>query len=90
MELLPPSDIALVAAVGASAMSNWLKRYDDFPVPLVMDSQSVLFDRGAIEAWLRAHGKTVREPPLASRLWSLLEGERSTAPMQQLLLALIA
>jgi hypothetical protein len=87
MDLLSPSDVARVAGVGASAVSNWRKRYDDFPEPILNDGQSVAFDRIQIETWLVAHGKSVGELPLASHLWSLLERARGAAPIQQVILA---
>jgi hypothetical protein len=51
---LTAAAIARLAGVGRSAVSNWSKRYPDFPKP---DEETGLFDRAAVEAWLRATGK---------------------------------
>lgn len=65
-------DIADMAGVGLSAVSNWRDRYpernaagepnpDAFPVPVsAPDAAIMLFDAAAVEAWLRTRGKSFK------------------------------
>lgn len=57
--LVAPSDIADMASVSRGAVSNWRKRADDFPQPVGGTATKPLFDRGAVENWLRVTGKSV-------------------------------
>ena len=65
------ADIARLAAVGRTAVSNWRRRYPDFPQPVGGTPASPLFALAEVEAWLRAQGKMV-EVPLAERAWQEL------------------
>ncbi len=65
------ADIARLAAVGRTAVSNWRRRYPDFPQPAGGTPASPLFALAEVEAWLRAQGKLV-EVPLAERAWQEL------------------
>lgn len=47
-ELVSAADIADIFAVGAPAVSNWLKRHADFPNPVA------LVARGRTYLWLRS------------------------------------
>jgi hypothetical protein len=49
--------IARLAGVGRAAVSNWRKRYADFPEPIGGTPTSPSFDLAAVERWLRAQGK---------------------------------
>ena len=50
--------IADLAGVGPSAVSNWRKRFDDFPRPVASATDGRdLFSLPAVEAWLLAHGR---------------------------------
>lgn len=49
--------IARLAGVGRAAVSNWRKRYPDFPRPLGGPLNSPTFARGEVVAWLTATGK---------------------------------
>ena len=49
--------IARLAGVGRAAVSNWRRRYPDFPKPVGGSSTSATFSRAEIEAWLAATGK---------------------------------
>lgn len=51
-------DIASLAGVRSSAVSNWRKRHADFPSPVESTAGGDLFEFGAILAWLRRHDKT--------------------------------
>ena len=65
------ADVARLAAVGRTAVSNWRRRYPDFPQPVGGTPASPLFALAEVEAWLRAQGK-VAEVPLAERAWQEL------------------
>ncbi|MDR7304216.1 N-6 DNA methylase [Haloactinomyces albus] len=70
-------DIARLAGVGRAAVSNWRKRYEDFPEPVAGTASSPLFDAEQARAWLREQGK-LKELPLRDELWRALEELRST------------
>jgi hypothetical protein len=65
------ADIARLAEVGRTAVSNWRRRYSDFPQPVGGTPASPLFALTEIEAWLRGQGKLL-EVPLAERAWQEL------------------
>ncbi|MEV4134051.1 N-6 DNA methylase [Dactylosporangium sp. NPDC049742] len=62
------ADIARLAGVGRAAVSNWRKRYDNFPVPVGGTAASPQFDLEQVEEWLAGQGKA---PSVADedRLW---------------------
>ena len=62
------ADIARLAGVGRAAVSNWRKRYDDFPAPVGGTTASPQFDLEEVEQWLAGQGKA---PSVADedRLW---------------------
>jgi predicted DNA-binding transcriptional regulator AlpA len=49
--------IARLAGVGRAAVSNWRRRYPEFPQPVGGSATSPTFDRAEVEAWLKATGK---------------------------------
>ncbi|TCC55987.1 SAM-dependent methyltransferase [Kribbella pittospori] len=49
--------IARLAGVGRAAVSNWRRRYADFPEPVGGTPTSPSFDLAAVEQWLTAQGK---------------------------------
>ena len=69
--LVGPADIARLAGVGRSAVSNWRRRYAAFPQPVAGTAASPLFAPAEVENWLRAQGKLV-EVPLVERAWQEL------------------
>ncbi|MDF5753204.1 N-6 DNA methylase [Spongiactinospora sp. TRM90649] len=66
-------DIARLADVGRAAVSNWRRRYDDFPRPVGGTAASPLFSLREVEDWLRKNGKTF-EVSLGDRVWQSLRG----------------
>jgi hypothetical protein len=54
------SQIAELAGVGPSAVSNWRRRFDDFPTPsgVTADAKD-LFDLFAVRQWLESHDRPV-------------------------------
>ena len=65
------ADVARLADVGRTAVSNWRRRYADFPQPVGGTPASPLFALTDVEAWLRGQGKLL-EVPLAERAWQEL------------------
>ncbi|MGI5492109.1 N-6 DNA methylase [Microtetraspora malaysiensis] len=61
-------DIARLADVGRAAVSNWRRRYEDFPQPVGGTASSPLFSLPEIEEWLRRNGKSF-EVSLGDRVW---------------------
>ena len=49
--------IARLAGVGRAAVSNWRRRYPEFPKAVGGSPTSPTFDRAEVEAWLKATGK---------------------------------
>jgi hypothetical protein len=70
------ADIARLAGVGRAAVSNWRRRYEDFPAPVGGTPNSPLFTLAEVERWLREQGKLQAVSPW-ERLWQLLEAHRS-------------
>jgi hypothetical protein len=56
-EEMTAAAIARLAGVGRAAVSNWRRRYPEFPKPVGGSATSPAFDRGEVEAWLKATGK---------------------------------
>lgn len=56
-ELMTAAAIARLAGVGRAAVSNWRRRYPEFPQPAGGSPNSPTFDRAEVEAWLKATGK---------------------------------
>jgi hypothetical protein len=65
------ADIARLAEVGRTAVSNWRRRYADFPQPVGGTPASPLFALTEVEVWLRGQRKLL-EVPLAERAWQEL------------------
>ncbi|MFE6611782.1 N-6 DNA methylase [Amycolatopsis sp. NPDC057786] len=65
------ADIARIAGVGRAAVSNWRRRYGDFPPPVGGTASSPFFSLVAVEKWLRERGKPV-EISLGDRIWQRL------------------
>lgn len=51
------AEVARLAGVGRAAVSNWRRRYDDFPRPASGTETSPTFRLSDIQAWLREQGK---------------------------------
>ncbi|MFC5828473.1 HsdM family class I SAM-dependent methyltransferase [Nonomuraea insulae] len=61
-------DIARMAGVGRPAVSNWRRRFHDFPEPVGGTSSNPLFSLAEVESWLRDQGK-LEELPEEERVW---------------------
>jgi SAM-dependent methyltransferase/predicted DNA-binding transcriptional regulator AlpA len=56
-EEMTAAAIARLVGVGRAAVSNWRRRYPEFPRPVGGSATSPTFDRAEVEAWLKATGK---------------------------------
>ncbi|MCC3766825.1 N-6 DNA methylase [Streptomyces sp. UNOC14_S4] len=71
--LVTLAEIARFAGVGRAAVSNWRRRFDDFPAPVGGSDASPQFALDTVEEWLLARGK-LRTPSRAlDRLWPHIE-----------------
>lgn len=66
--------IAEIAGVGRSAVGNWRKRHEDFPIP----DASGRFDLREVERWLLENDKIDRRVPPEVAAWALADSMRST------------
>ncbi|SNR66452.1 N-6 DNA methylase [Actinomadura mexicana] len=69
--LVSGAEIARLAGVERSAVSNWRRRHRDFPAPAGGSSVKPLFALAEVETWLRDRGK-LRAIPATDRLWQRL------------------
>ncbi|MFD7699961.1 N-6 DNA methylase [Streptomyces caelestis] len=71
--LVTGSEIARIAGVTRAAVSNWRRRYDDFPAPAGGGANSPLFDLAEVQVWLdkQSKGQDVTDEV---QLWQLLRG----------------
>ncbi|HZO66589.1 MAG TPA: N-6 DNA methylase [Kribbellaceae bacterium] len=67
------SDIARLANVGRAAVSNWRRRFPDFPEPVGGSSASPLYSLADIEGWLGRHGRQFTVLP-GDRVWQRVRG----------------
>ncbi|MDS1271588.1 N-6 DNA methylase [Lipingzhangella sp. LS1_29] len=70
--LLSAGDIARITGVRRPAVSNWRRRYPDFPGPVGGTATHPLFAWDQVEAWCGRHRKPFR-PDAADRLWRRAE-----------------
>jgi len=66
-------DIARLADVGRAAVSNWRRRFPDFPQPVGGTSASPLYSLAEVEEWLTRHGKHFQLLP-GDRIWQQMRG----------------
>lgn len=69
--LVTASEVAKLAGVGRAAVSNWRRRYADFPEPVGGSGSSPTFRYAEIERWLRQQGRLTISPTDA--LWRTLD-----------------
>lgn len=80
---LTTSDIAQLAAVGRSTVSNWRNRYDDFPLPVSGSAASPRFADADVRAWLKSYGKKAKVLSPDRLLWSAMDKWRGSAPLEE-------
>lgn len=78
------SDIARIAGVRPSAVSNWRRRHVDFPGPIAGTEKSPRFRLSDVEEWLRVQGRAPEIPAL-ERLWQKFESARGTMSLTEAL-----
>ncbi|MBO0824064.1 MAG: N-6 DNA methylase [Actinobacteria bacterium] len=69
--LVTAADIARLAGVGRSAVSNWRRRYAGFPRPVAGTPASPLFALIEVETWLHRQGRLL-DVPLVEQAWQEL------------------
>ncbi|WP_461296677.1 HsdM family class I SAM-dependent methyltransferase [Streptomyces harbinensis] len=74
------AEIARIAGVGRAAVSNWRRRYEDFPSPVGGTDISPQFELGQVEEWLRSRDKLKDRSTSLEWLWPRFEalGDRDT------------
>lgn len=85
-ELVTASEVAKMAGVGRAAVSNWRRRYADFPEPV--GGTGVSFQRPEVERWLRGQGRLTTST--ADPLWQAVGGGRGDTDVQRLVAELAA
>ncbi|WP_092534806.1 N-6 DNA methylase [Amycolatopsis arida] len=78
-------DIARLVDVGRAAVSNWRRRYADFPRPVGGTASSPLFSLAEVEEWLRRNGKRY-ELSAAERAWQRLRATGGDLRLGELVL----
>ncbi|PTA42484.1 N-6 DNA methylase [Micromonospora sp. RP3T] len=77
---LTASGIARLANVGRAAVSNWRRRYADFPAPVGGTPSSPSFDAREVEHWLLQHGR-LHQADAGERAWQHIESYQPAAEM---------
>lgn len=75
---LSASDIAKLADVGRSTVSNWRQRHADFPQPVAGDTGNPRFSKAEVDRWLTKHDKAVKDISPSRHLWTVMNGVRGT------------
>jgi len=81
--LVTAGEIANIAGVRSSAVSNWKRRYAGFPAEI----EEGLYDRSEVVAWLEKAGKSVNLPdedPVKSLLREATEAVRGVARVDEI------
>ncbi|MFF6779197.1 N-6 DNA methylase [Streptomyces sp. NPDC012637] len=63
------AEIARIAGVGRAAVSNWRRRYGNFPSPIGGTDTSPQFSLSEVEAWLERENKLNDKANPLDRLW---------------------
>ncbi|MYR04449.1 MULTISPECIES: N-6 DNA methylase [unclassified Streptomyces] len=69
------AEIARIAGVGPAAVSNWRRRYAEFPTPVGGTAGSPRFLLSEVVNWLEERGRSVRITP-ADEAWRAMEAVR--------------
>jgi N-6 DNA Methylase len=78
------SGIAELAGVGRTAVSNWRRRFSDFPPAVGATTNGDLFDLRDVEAWLITHGKIPARVSAQQWLWRALDAARGVDTPERL------
>lgn len=77
--LVSLADVAEMAGVTRPAVSNWRRRYPDFPTPERETGATSLFRLADLKRWMNKHGKRLEVPSTEQLVWSALNRTRGTA-----------
>ncbi|MEV8550082.1 N-6 DNA methylase [Streptomyces glaucescens] len=69
--LVTGSEIARLAGVTRAAVSNWRRRYEDFPAPAGGSANSLLYSLPEVQAWLERQRKGQEVSPEVE-LWQMM------------------
>ncbi|MEV1011548.1 N-6 DNA methylase [Streptomyces sp. NPDC049881] len=69
------TEIARIAGVGPAAVSNWRRRYAEFPTPVGGTAASPQFSLPEVMDWLEAHGRPVHLSPV-DEVWRAMNALR--------------
>ncbi|PRW65365.1 N-6 DNA methylase [Actinopolyspora mortivallis] len=81
--LVTAAEIARIADVGRAAVSNWRRRYPDFPKPVLGAGNNPVFSLAEVRNWLRKQGKLSELPPHEA-LWRALDAARGERDVVEL------
>lgn len=84
-------DIAEMAGVRPSAVSNWRRRHKDFPLPVEQATGGDLFELGSVISWLEQKGKKYTLPAggWERPLWRALDHLRRELRIEEAILLLL-
>lgn len=82
--------VAEMANATPQAVSNWRRRYDNFPEPVAGTDRRPLFDLEGVKAWLTQTGRYDNNPGFATRIWAFMDGLRATLPPKDALQVALA
>lgn len=74
------SRVAELANTTSQAVSNWRRRFEDFPQPVAGTDRRPLFDLEDMTQWLKAHDRYDDNPGFSSRLLAFMDGLRVALP----------
>jgi type I restriction-modification system DNA methylase subunit len=74
--LVSLADVAEMAHVSRPAVSNWRRRYPDFPRPVSETGATSLFRLGDLMAWMAKHDKQLDVRSVDQLVWSALNPAR--------------
>ncbi|WP_214318608.1 N-6 DNA methylase [Nonomuraea sediminis] len=86
--MVAASDIARLVGVGRAAVSNWRRRFPDFPEPIGGTAASPLFSLAEVEAWLRAKGK-LKALPEDEAVWQRVRNAADDLVLPDVVAALL-
>ncbi|GLY21609.1 hypothetical protein [Micromonospora sp. NBRC 101691] len=81
---LTSSDIARLANVSRAAVSNWRRRYADFPASVGGTPTSPAFDARDVDQWLHHHSR-MQHVDTARQAWRHIESYRPAAQISDVL-----
>lgn len=79
---LSASDIAQLAGVGRSTVSNWRQRHEDFPAPVSGQGNRVRYSAAEVHAWLKSQGKEIQTLTGGRVLWNIFDQWRGSITLE--------